>query len=91
MCVHMYTSMHICLFPYVFIYSILYIYLLECVNERVCVFPSEKALKNPPQGLSDIWLRMDSLYLQVICPVKPLGAAAVHIITTLLRLCLELR
>lgn len=55
------------------------------------MFPAEKALKNPLQGLSDIWLRMDSLYLQVICPVKPLGAAAVHIITALLQLCLEVR
>lgn len=86
-CAHTYTN----LFPYVFIYSILDIYLLGCVHECVRKFPSEKALKNSPQGLSDIWLRMDSLYLQVICPVKPLGAAAVHIITTLLQLCSELR
>lgn len=48
-------------------------------------------VEGTPQGLSDIWLWMGSLYPQVICAVKPLGAAAVHIITTLLGLCLEVR
>lgn len=91
MCTHVCVSVHIFLFPYVCIYSVLYMYLSECVKECVRVFPSENVLKNPPQGLSDIWLWIDSLYRQVKCPVEPLGAAALHIITSLLRLCLVLR
>lgn len=89
-----------CLFAYVllfrrifsFIYSLLSAHLWERVNACVCVCvrPSEKVLKNPPQGPSHIWLRIDDLYLQVKYPVGLTGAPALHTITSILRLCLEL-
>lgn len=74
------------------IHSVLYIHPVG-VCEWLCVqVPFTESPQESPSGaFSDIWLRTDSLYLQVICPVKPLGAAAVHIITAFLRLCLELR
>jgi len=95
---HPWTPTCVCLFMYIhslvsihFVFLQYFTHICECVNECVCMFPSEEALMNPHSAISNIWLRMYSLYLQVICPVKPLGAASVHIITALLRLRLELR
>lgn len=73
-----YVSTHVCISARLHVF--LFTQYFTCVCYRV---------RGSPQGLSDIWLRMDSLYLLVICAVKPLGAAAAHIITTLLGLYLE--
>lgn len=58
-------------------------------RESVKEWESESA--RIPLGVPlDIWLRIDGLNLRLKRPAEPLGAAALHIITSLLRLCLEL-
>lgn len=89
-CAYSYVSLHLC---------VLHLFLI--IWDFTCIFWSvveETPRTTPPphhpfhpRGLSDIWLWMDTSYPQVIRAVKPLGAAAVHIITTLLGLCLEVR
>ena len=48
----------------------------------VCISSLEKVFRIPLSHLSNIWLQMDSLDLQVKCVVNPPGAADVHIILT---------
>lgn len=91
MCVHMYV--YRCIFFFLVsicscLFSAFY------VGARVCesAHSLQRESSRIPLGVSlDIWLRIDSLNLGVKRPVEPLGAAALHIITSLLRLCLELR
>lgn len=72
---------------------------LEAESVQKCVFPLQRARAKEwerestriPLGVPlDIWLRIDGLNLRLKRPAEPLGAAALHIITSLLRLCLEL-
>lgn len=70
------------------LFSALYVGVRVCESARSLQRESSRI----PLGVSlDIWLQIDSLNLRVKRPVEPLGAAALHIITSLLRLCLELR
>lgn len=92
MCVHMYVYPCAFFFFLVSICSCLFsaLYVGVRVCESACSLQRESS--RIPLGVSlDIWLRIDSLNLRVKRPVEPLGAAALHIITSLLRLCLELR
>lgn len=87
-CIRLCIVAFVC-FAFVFNYLRLYMHLLECCRGNPQDYPPPHPFH--PRGLSDIWLWMDTSYPQVIRAVKPLGAAAVHIITTLLGLCLEVR
>lgn len=83
-------------FPYVAIY------LAHCAfagaeSARKCTFPlqrereRERESSRIPLGVpQDIWLRIDGLNLRLKRTAEPLGAAALHIITSLLWLRLEL-
>lgn len=80
MCAHMYVSVLFFLFSICF-----WLFNTSHIAVRVCEWtclhvPFRKSPQESPplpRGFSDIWLQMDSLYLQAICPVKPLGVAAV--------------
>lgn len=95
MCVHGYINAHLLhMFPYVSVHLVLSAFFgAESVQKWAFPFQREPETESSriPLGVAlDIWLRIDGLNLRLKRPAEPLGAAALHIITSLLRLCLEL-